>query len=93
MQDQVITTIMAYGLQGDADREGLQFGWIVLRDQPDHPDQFIARFATEKPTVYVLAADSLNELRQLIPAGLERSERQPAGINCLSSFRLSAART
>ena len=82
-QDQVITTSMAYGLQADAYRArtrfgwGARFGWTVLRNQPDYPGQIIARFTTERPTAYVLRGDTLAELRQQIPAGLDHSNRQP----------------
>jgi len=78
MRDQIITETMADALQADAARDHVQFGWIILRDQPDYPGEIIARFATEHPTVYVLTADSVAEIRQRLPAGLERSERHPA---------------
>jgi hypothetical protein len=33
---------------------------------------------TGSPSVYVLEAETLGELRAMLPPGLERSERQPA---------------
>ncbi len=52
-------------------------GWIVMRDQPDYPDEFVARLISGTPTPYVLLADSLDGLQAQLPVGLIRSERQP----------------
>jgi hypothetical protein len=45
---------------------------------PEYPEKIVARFATAHPSVYVLLADSLTAMRQLLPPGLELSERLPA---------------
>jgi hypothetical protein len=73
MPDQILTETLAEGIQADAP----EFAWIIMRDQSEHPGKVIARFATMHPTVYVLVADTLAEIRQMLPPDLEQSERQP----------------
>jgi len=77
MPDQVINRATARGLQADARRNRLLVGWVVVRDQLG-PGQFTARLVTEAPTVYVLRADTLAELHDQLPPGVERSDRQIA---------------
>lgn len=77
MGDQIIDAAMARSLNADAVRSQVLFGWIVQNDPPEHPDKFVARFATDHPTIYVMVADSLAEIQAMLPAGLVRSERQP----------------
>jgi hypothetical protein len=55
-------------------------GWVVMRDLPDYPDKIIARLVTDRPTPYVLMAESLAELQAQLPSGLVRVERQPADL-------------
>lgn len=78
MQDEIIDAATAYGLHADATIGHGQHGWIVMQDLPDHPGKFVARFATERPTIYVLEADTLAEVQERLPPGLKRSARQPA---------------
>ncbi len=68
---------MARSLHADAAKAHVQFAWIVMQDLPDHPGKFVARLATEHPTIYVLEAATLAEIQAMLPPGLERSERQP----------------
>lgn len=64
--------------QADAARAHVLFAWIILHDPPDYSGKFVARFATIHPTVYVMQADTLAEIRTHLPPGLTRSERQLA---------------
>jgi hypothetical protein len=77
LADQVVDTETARALTGDVGRDHALVAWIVVRDQP-RPGEFIARLAAATPTPYVLRAATLMELRAQLPAGLMRSERQPA---------------
>jgi hypothetical protein len=43
-------------------------------------NKIIARLVTDRPTPYVLMAESLAELQARLPPGLERVERQPADL-------------
>jgi hypothetical protein len=69
--------------------------WIVFQDEPDCPGKLVARLATEGATAYVLVADTLAELRTLLPRGLALSERQgadpPDVVECGSGTRSGAA--
>jgi len=52
----------------------------VLWDLPAYPERFAARLVTsgKPPFPYLLLADTLAGIRELLPPGLVRSERQPA---------------
>lgn len=56
--------------------------WTVYERPLDHPENFLARrwevTPEITPTGDVLLADDLNALREMLPAGLVRLERQPA---------------
>jgi hypothetical protein len=79
MSDQIIDAVMAQGIQADAVRLHPLVGWVVMRDQPDYPDEMIARLVTDIPKPYILLGHTLAEIRaQLPPGGLQRSERQPS---------------
>ena len=67
---------MARALHADITRERIFFGWIVMHDQPEYPDKFVTRLVTDHPTIYVMLADTLAELRAMLPPDLDRSERQ-----------------
>ncbi len=77
MSDKVIDATMARAIQVDADRRYLRFAWIVQHETPEHPGKYVARFATEHPTIYVLVADTLAEVQTMLPLGLNHSPRQP----------------
>jgi hypothetical protein len=47
MSDQVIDALMACAIQADAARTHPLVEWIVMRDQPDYPDERIARLVIE----------------------------------------------
>ena len=75
--DQIIGPASAGALQADVARTHPLFGWAIWRDPPDYWGKVIARLVIEQPTPYILVADSLTELRTMLPAGLERNERRP----------------
>jgi hypothetical protein len=78
MSDQIIDTLMARSIHADAARTHPLVGWIVMRDQPDYPDEMIARLVTDGPTPYVLRGHTLAEVQAQLPPGLGRTERQPS---------------
>jgi hypothetical protein len=78
MADQVVDAATGRGLHADACRDHALVGWVVTRDPPGHPGKLVARLVTETPSPYVLAADTLAGIHAQLPAGLARSERQPA---------------
>lgn len=43
----------------DAARSHVLFPWIIQDDPLEHLGKFVARFATDHPTIYVMVADSL----------------------------------
>ena len=55
--------------------------WTVYQQPTDHPDKCVARRWTvtpaPAPTEDVLLADDLDALRQMLPHGLVRMERNP----------------
>ena len=75
--DQIIDAAMARSLHADACRDHSLVAWIVLWDLPAYPERFAARLATNGPSPYLLLADTLAGIRELLPPGLVRSERQP----------------
>jgi hypothetical protein len=79
MTDQIIINAgAAQGLQARAVRDNVLVAWIIQHDLPEYPGKFIARLAMAHPTAYVMVADTLAELRVMLPPGLVRSERQPS---------------
>lgn len=58
--------------------------WTIYEHPKDYPDRFVARLFTvtpeagAQPTKYHLLADSLEEIRNLLPPGLVRIERDLA---------------
>ena len=78
--DQIIDADMARSLHADACRDHAAVAWAVLWDLPAYPGRYAARLATSGPggSPYLLLADSLAEIRALLPPGLVRSGRQPA---------------
>jgi hypothetical protein len=49
MSDQIIDALMACAIHADAARTHPLVGWVVMRDQPDYPDEMIARLVTNTP--------------------------------------------
>ena len=78
MPDQIIDAVMARALQADAVRIHPLVGWIVMRDQTEHPGLLVARLVGDTSTPYVLQGATLGKIRASLPPGLERSERQPS---------------
>jgi hypothetical protein len=46
MSDQIIDALVARSIHADAARTHPLVGWIVMRDQPDYPDEMIASLVT-----------------------------------------------
>jgi hypothetical protein len=76
--DEIITPEMAATLHAEAMERRQLPAWIVFRDEPDYPGKVIARFAIDTPTTSVLVADTLTELRAMLPPGLTVTERRSA---------------
>ncbi len=50
--------------------------WTVYDHPSDHPDCFVARkFVLDKPTDTLVKADTLEDVRRLLPQGLHRIAR------------------
>jgi hypothetical protein len=77
MPDQIIDAAMARTVQADAAKTSILSGWIIEHNPPEHSGKYVARFATTQPTIYVMLADTLDELQAMLPPGLARSPRQP----------------
>ena len=75
MPDEIITPEMAATLHSEALLRRELPAWIVFRDEPDYPGNVIARFAVDAPTTPVLVADTIAELRAMLPSGLTRPKR------------------
>ena len=78
--DQIINAAMARALHADACREHALVAWVVLWDLPAYPERFAARLLTNgsPPSPYLLLANTLAGMREMLPPGLVRSERQSA---------------
>jgi hypothetical protein len=78
--DQIIDPTMARALHADACRDHALVAWAVLWDLPAYPDRYAARLVTSGQGMlpYLLLADSLAGIREMLPPGLVRSERMPA---------------
>jgi hypothetical protein len=63
MSDQIIDAVMTRAIHADTARTHPLVGWIVMRDQPDYPDEMIARWLTDTPTRYVLRGHPLAEVQ------------------------------
>jgi hypothetical protein len=55
ISNQIIDALMACAIHADAVRTHPLVGWIVMRDQPDYPDEMIARLVIDARAPYVLA--------------------------------------
>jgi hypothetical protein len=80
--DQLLDAAIARGLHADACRDHALVAWIVLWDLPAWPERYAARLATGSPvpSPYLLLADSLASIQEMLPPGLVRSERQPVDL-------------
>ena len=78
--DQLIDPTMARALHADACRAHAAVAWVVLWDLPAYPERYAARLVTSgsASSPYLLLADSLAGIREMLPPGLVRSERMPA---------------
>lgn len=58
--------------------------WTIYSHPSDYPDLFVARkFIMDKPTRVMIAAESLDELRGLLPLGLTRLDRHLFDDPCI----------
>jgi hypothetical protein len=71
---------MARALHADACRDHALVAWVVLWDLPAYPDRNAARLATSgsASSPYLMLADTLAGVQEMLPPGLVRSERMPA---------------
>jgi hypothetical protein len=76
--DQIVDAASARSLHADACRNHALVAWVVMFDLPAYPERYAARLATSTASPYLLFADSLAEIRELLPPGMVRSERMPA---------------
>jgi hypothetical protein len=78
--DQIITADMARSLHADACRNHALVAWVVMWDLPAYPERYAARLMTSgaAPSPYLLLADTLAGVQEMLPPGLVRSERMPA---------------
>jgi hypothetical protein len=61
----------------NADSSSLKM-WVIYGNPTDHPSKFVARlWLTDKPTDTLLIADSLEEVRWMLPPGLVCLARDP----------------
>jgi hypothetical protein len=69
---------MARSLHADACRDHALVAWVVLWDLPAYPERYAARLVTsgQAPSSYLLLADTLAGIQEMLPPGLVRSERQ-----------------
>ena len=77
---QVADTAMARSLHAGACREHALVAWVVLWDLPAYPERYAARLVTsgQAPSPYLLLADTLAGIQEMLPPGLVRSGRQPS---------------
>jgi len=75
-----MTPADAQRIQDQARAAGCWLMWFVSTSDPEHPGKAVAWAITADPTGGTLApgllvADTLDELRAMLPAGLTRRER------------------
>jgi len=76
--DDIMIPAQALDLQRMMTQLGGLVLWVVYENPKDYPGQFVARpGVTGGMGRAVLLADSLDELRALLPPGLHRLERDP----------------
>jgi len=75
--DQLITAAMARALHADACRDHALVAWVVLWDLPAWRERYAVRLATNGMAPYVLLAEALADIQEMLPPGLVRSERMP----------------
>ena len=55
--------------------------WTIYKHPEDYPDKFVARkFILDKPTEDILIGNSLQEVRNMLPKGFTRFERNPNDV-------------
>ena len=77
VSDLLIDAAMARSVHADAARSHVLFA--CHHDSPRYPSRFVARFATDHPTIYTMVADSLAEIQAMLPPDLAQSS-PPAGL-------------
>jgi hypothetical protein len=68
--DQLINAAMACALHADACRDHAAVAWVVLWDLPAYPERYAARLATSTASPYLMLADTLGGIREMLPSGL-----------------------
>jgi hypothetical protein len=71
---------MVRALHADACRAHAAVAWVMLWDLPAYAERCAARLATSGSPLspYLLLADTLAGIREMLRPGLVRSERMPA---------------
>jgi hypothetical protein len=75
MSDRIIDATDAPAINVKARRDNPLVGWVVSKEDPDHPGKMVARLVTGTSAPFTLVADTLAELRAQLPRGLEHSKR------------------
>jgi hypothetical protein len=75
--DQLIDTALARALHADACRDHAAVARTVFWDLPAYPERYAARLATSTASPYLLLADTLVGIQEMLPPGLVRSEQMP----------------
>jgi hypothetical protein len=78
MSDRVIDAADARAIDLNVRRDNPLVGWVVSKEDPDHPGKMVARLVTGTSAPYTLVADTLAELRAQLPPGLAHSKPQPS---------------
>lgn len=69
---------MAAAIHADVSRAHPLVGWGTMDDVPEYPSKLVVRLVTDRPSEYVLVAESLTDLRAQLPCYLSRAGRQSA---------------
>jgi hypothetical protein len=80
MSDQIVDALKARAIDAKARSDNPLLGWVVSKDDPDHPGKMVARLVTGTTAPYALVGCTLAEIHQQLPPGLERSELGPCDL-------------
>ena len=78
MSDRVIDAADARAIDLKVRRDNPLVGWVVSKEDPDHPGKMVARLVTGTSAPFTLVADTLAELRAQLPPDLEHLKPQPS---------------
>jgi hypothetical protein len=78
VSDRVIGATEARAIDVNLRHDNPLIGWVVSKEDHDHPGKMVARLVTGTSAPYTLVADTLAELRAQLPPDLEYSKSQPS---------------